>query len=48
MKMTKSARAELKLMNQSEKKKVVTATRTLLQARLVGPAFANLVGRNYK
>jgi hypothetical protein len=48
MKLSKSARAELKLMNVAEKKKVVSATRTLLQARLIGPAFANLVGRNYK
>lgn len=48
MKLTKSARAELKLMSATDKKKVVSATRTLLQARLIGPAFANMIGRNYK
>jgi hypothetical protein len=48
MKMTKQARAELNMMSMTDKKKVVSATRTLLQARLIAPALAKLVTRNYK
>lgn len=48
MKMSKGARAELKMMSVADKKKIVSSTRILLQARLVGPAFANMISRNYK
>ena len=47
MKLSKTARAELRLMTVAEKKKVITAIRTLLQARLIGPKFAMMVQRNY-
>jgi len=48
MKLSKTARAELRLMSATDKKKVITAVRTLLQARLIGPKFATMISRNYK
>lgn len=47
MKLSKTARAEMRLMSATDKKKVITAIRTLLQARLIGPKFAMMVQRNY-
>jgi len=47
MKLTKTARAKLKLMTQAEKSAVKKATKTLLDASLLGPKQALLISRNY-
>jgi hypothetical protein len=48
MKMNKGARSKKRLMTSAEMKKVVSATRVLLDAGLVSPKRADMIARNYR
>lgn len=48
MKLNKRARTLMKLLSATEKKKVVSAARTLFDAGLISNSRAALVARNYK
>jgi len=48
MKLSKSARARLKLMTAAEKKKVAAAARALFDFQLISAARAMLIARHYK
>jgi len=47
MKITKTARAKMRLMSAAEKKKVLSSTRALLDAGLMGAKRAMMIIRNY-
>ena len=48
MKLSKNARARMKLMTSTEKKKIVAAARTLFDFQIITAAKANMISRNYK
>ena len=48
MKLSKNARARMKLMTSAEKKKIVAAARTLFDFQVITADRANLIARNYK
>ena len=48
MKLSKQARARMKLMTAGEKKKIRDASRTLFDFGLMSPKRAEMVARNYK
>jgi hypothetical protein len=48
MKMSKSARVKSRLMSGAEKKKVVSAARTLFDAGLISVKRAALISRNFR
>jgi len=48
MKMNKGARSKKRLMSQAEMKKVISATRVLLDAGIISPKRADMIARNYR
>ena len=48
MKLSKTARARLKLMTSAEKKKIVAAARTLFDFQIISAERAEMIARNYK
>jgi len=48
MKISKRARARLKLMTASEKKKITSAARTLFDFGLISTKRAEMIARNYR
>ncbi len=48
MKLSKMSRARLKLMTSAEKKKIVSASRTLFDFGLMSAKRAEMIARNYK
>ncbi len=46
--MNKGARSKKRLMTSAEMKKIVSATRVLLDAGLVSPKRADMIARNYR
>jgi hypothetical protein len=48
MKLSKNARARMKLMTSAEKKKIVSAARTLFDFGLVSAKRAEMIARNYR
>ena len=48
MKISKTARARLKLMTSAEKKKITAAARTLFDFSLISAKRAEMIARNYR
>ena len=48
MKISKQAKARLKLMTSAEKKKVLSATRTLFDFQIISAKRAEMLARSYK
>lgn len=48
MKLSKAARARVKLMTQAEKKKITAAARTLFDFQIISAKRAELIARNYR
>lgn len=48
MKISKNARARLKLMTAAEKKKITGAARTLFDFSLISAKRAEMIARNYR
>jgi hypothetical protein len=48
MKLSKSARVKSRLMTSAEKKKVVSAARTLFDANLISTKRAEMIARNFR